>query len=176
MRVSYVWYDHECYIIKLNDTVVGTMFKTFDDYWTFKPFEVKDDELNSFLKASFPSAYYEKLIIAKREISKKTQGMVRIMQTIRFDICFLGYIVWYRNIVVGYVNKERKGWKVITINPLIKIFNPELSNQEFSSLNDAKRFIRIRINKFYCKFINFRKRINYVTSSVMAISEMLKST
>lgn len=98
------------------------------------------------------------------------------MQTIRFDICFLGYIVWYRNIVVGYVNKERKGWKVITINPLIKIFNPELSNQEFSSLNDAKRFIRIRINKFDCKFINFRKRINYVTSSVMAISEMLKNT
>ena len=97
--------------------------------------------------------------------------MVRIMQTIRFDICFLGYIVWYRNIVVGYVNKERKGWKVITINPLIKIFNPELS-----SLKDAKRFIRIRINKFDCKFINFRKRINYVTSSVMAISEMLKST
>jgi ribosome-associated toxin RatA of RatAB toxin-antitoxin module len=50
------------------------LFKTFEGYWTFRPFEVKDDELNSFLKASFPSAYYEKLIIAKREISKKLKG------------------------------------------------------------------------------------------------------
>lgn len=74
MRVSYDWYDHECYFVKLNFETVGMLFKTFEDYWTFKPFEVKDDELNSFLKASFASAYYEKLIIAKREISKKLRG------------------------------------------------------------------------------------------------------
>lgn len=50
MRVSYDWYDHECYFVKLNFETVGMLFKTFEDYWTFKPFEVKDDELNSFFK------------------------------------------------------------------------------------------------------------------------------
>ena len=74
MRVSYVWHDHECYLVTLDGTLVGMLFKTFEGYWTLRPFEVKDDELNSFLKASFPSAYYEKLIIAKREISKKLKG------------------------------------------------------------------------------------------------------
>ena len=74
MRVRYVWNDHECFLVTLDGTLVGMLFKTFEGYWTFRPFEVKDDELNSFLKASFPSAYYEKLIIAKREISKKLKG------------------------------------------------------------------------------------------------------
>lgn len=74
MRVRYVWNDHECYIVKLDDTVVGTMFKTFEGYWTFKPSQVEDDELQAFLTASFPSTYYEKLIIAKREIGKKLRG------------------------------------------------------------------------------------------------------
>lgn len=74
MRVSYIWYDHECYLVKLDAKIVGTLFKTFEGYWTFKPAQVEDDELQAFLDASFPSAYYEKLIIAKREISKKLRG------------------------------------------------------------------------------------------------------
>jgi ribosome-associated toxin RatA of RatAB toxin-antitoxin module len=74
MRVSYVWHDHECYLVTLDGTLVGMLFKTFEGYWTFKPYEVDDDELQAFLEASFPSAYYEKLIIAKREINKKLRG------------------------------------------------------------------------------------------------------
>jgi hypothetical protein len=74
MRVSYVWYDHECYLVTLDGTLVGILFKTFEGYWTFRPYEVEDDELQAFLTASFPSAYYEKLIIAKREIGKKLRG------------------------------------------------------------------------------------------------------
>lgn len=74
MRVNYVWYDHECYVVELDDTLVGMLFKTFEGYWTFRRYKVADDELNAFLKASFPSAYYEKLVIAKREISKKLKG------------------------------------------------------------------------------------------------------
>lgn len=71
MRVSYVWHDHECYLVTLDGTLVGMMFKTFEGYWTFRPCEVVDDELQAFLEASFPGSYYEKLIIAKREIGKK---------------------------------------------------------------------------------------------------------
>lgn len=74
MRVSYVWHDHECYLVTLNGTLVGMLFKTFEGYWTFRPYEVDDDELQAFLEASFPASYYEKLIIAKREIGKKLRG------------------------------------------------------------------------------------------------------
>lgn len=74
MRVNYIWYDHECYNVLLDETNVGTLFKTFEGYWTFKPALVEDDELQAFLEASFPSSYYEKLIIAKREIGKKLRG------------------------------------------------------------------------------------------------------
>ena len=74
MRVSYVWHDHECYLVTLDGTLVGMLFKTFEAYWTFRPYEVEDDELQAFLDASFPASYYEKLIIAKREIGKKLKG------------------------------------------------------------------------------------------------------
>nr|DAI77867.1 MAG TPA: protein of unknown function DUF220 [Caudoviricetes sp.] len=74
MRVSYVWHDHECYLVTLDGTLVGMLFKTFEGYWTFRPYEVEDDELQAFLDASFPASYYEKLIIAKREIGKKLRG------------------------------------------------------------------------------------------------------
>lgn len=74
MRVSYVWHDHECYLVTLDGTLVGMLFKTFEGYWTFRPYEVEDDELQAFLDASFPASYYEKLIIAKREINKKLRG------------------------------------------------------------------------------------------------------
>lgn len=74
MRVSYTWYDHDAYVVQLDDTLVGMLFKTFEGYWTFRPYEVEDDELQAFLDASFPASYYEKLIIAKREISKKLRG------------------------------------------------------------------------------------------------------
>ena len=50
------------------------LFKTFEGYWTFRRYKVDDEELQAFLDASFPSAYYEKLIIAKRDISKKLRG------------------------------------------------------------------------------------------------------
>lgn len=74
MRVRYVWNDHECFLVTLDGTLVGMLFKTFEGYWTFRHYEVEDDELQAFLTASFPSAYYEKLIIAKREIGKKLRG------------------------------------------------------------------------------------------------------
>lgn len=77
MRVSYVWHDHECYLVTLDGTLVGMLFKTFEGYWTFRRYEVEDDELQAFLDASFPASYYEKLIIAKREISKKLRGWCR---------------------------------------------------------------------------------------------------
>lgn len=74
MRVSYIWHDHECYIVKLNYEPVGMLFKTSEGYWTFRRYKVDDEELQAFLDASFPASYYEKLIIAKREIGKKLKG------------------------------------------------------------------------------------------------------
>lgn len=75
VRVSYVWHDHECYIVRLNDEPVGMLFKTHDNYWTFRPRPILlDDELEAFLKASFDGFYCKKLIIAKREVSKKLKG------------------------------------------------------------------------------------------------------
>lgn len=78
MRVSYVWNAHECYIVKLNFEPVGMLFKTSEG-WTFTRKSILlDDELEEFLSASFPLPYhYERLVIAKREISKKLRGWCR---------------------------------------------------------------------------------------------------
>lgn len=75
MRVSYVWHDHECYLVTLDGTLVGMLFKTSEG-WTFTRKSILlDDELEEFLSASFPLPYhYERLVIAKREISKKLRG------------------------------------------------------------------------------------------------------
>ena len=32
MRVSYTWYDHDAYVVQLDDTLVGMLFKTFEGY------------------------------------------------------------------------------------------------------------------------------------------------
>lgn len=74
-KVEFLWHDHECYIVKLNYEPVGMLFKTSEG-WTFTRKSVLlDDELEAFLGASFPLPYhYERLVIAKREISKKLKG------------------------------------------------------------------------------------------------------
>ncbi len=50
MRVSYVWYDHDAYVVQLDETLVGMLFKTFEGYWTFRRYKVDDEELQAFLR------------------------------------------------------------------------------------------------------------------------------
>jgi hypothetical protein len=67
------------------------------------------------------------------------------MQTVRFKGFHGMYYVSYKNTKVALIVKINKNkWLCYAFAPIFK--NKELS---FKSLKDAKRYMRIRLNKFY---------------------------
>lgn len=79
------------------------------------------------------------------------------MQTIRFKEYFGGlYYVYYKSMPVGILMRTNKNeWSLFPVVNLIFM----LDKYVFKSLKDAKRFSRIRINKFDCGWKYFVKRI-----------------
>lgn len=79
------------------------------------------------------------------------------MQTVRFKEYFCGlYYVYYKSMPVGILMRTNKNeWSLFSVVKLIFM----LDKYVFKSLKDAKRFIRIRINKFDCGWKYFVKRI-----------------
>lgn len=77
------------------------------------------------------------------------------MQTIRFKGYRGIYIVYYKNIRVSFLRKINKNkWNLVFVNPS---FN--WGDETFNSLKEAKRFIRIHLNKRHLEERHFIKLI-----------------
>ena len=94
------------------------------------------------------------------------------MQTIRFKNYHGIYIVYYRNIIVAFLKKINKNkWYLTFINPF---FN--YSEETFNSLKEAKRFIRVYLNRRYLADSHIRKTIELAVSRAMQASDKLLSS
>lgn len=69
-KVEFLWHDHECYTVKLNDTTVGMLYKRQNRMWTMRPDLIYDPELLSFLLDSFSTHFWELLKEARRDVKK----------------------------------------------------------------------------------------------------------
>lgn len=94
------------------------------------------------------------------------------MQTIRFEWGYLGrYLVYYRSIRVAALIKNNKNkWHLTFVDPS---FN--WGDETFNSLKEAKRFIRINLNKYYVAERDFRKMIEIGTARVIKALEALEN-
>ena len=97
--------------------------------------------------------------------------MVRIMQTIRFKGYHSIYFVYYKNIIVSVLKRVNKNkWYLTFINPF---FN--YSEETFNSLKEAKRFIRVYLNRRYLADRYIRKTIELgVSRSMQAADKLIK--
>lgn len=93
------------------------------------------------------------------------------MQTIRFKGYHGIYLVYYRNIFVSVLKRINKNkWQLVFVNPS---FN--WGDETFNSLKEAKRFIRINLNKYYVAERDFRKMIEIGTARVIKALEALEN-
>lgn len=69
-KVEFLWHDHECYTVKLNDTTVGMLYKRQNRMWTMRPDLIDDPELLTFLLDSFSAQFWELLSEAKIAIRR----------------------------------------------------------------------------------------------------------
>ena len=69
-KVEFLWYDHECYTVKLNGTAVGMLYKKNDRLWTMRPELNNAPELLSYLLTSFSTEFWELLREARRDVKK----------------------------------------------------------------------------------------------------------
>lgn len=69
-KVEFLWHDHECYTVKLNDTTVGMLYKRPNRMWTMRPDLIDDPELLTFLLDSFSTHFWELLKEARRDVKK----------------------------------------------------------------------------------------------------------
>lgn len=78
------------------------------------------------------------------------------MQTIRFEWGYRGhYLVYYRSIRVAALIKNNKNkWHLTFVDPF---FN--WGDETFNSLKEAKRFVRIHLNKRHLEERHFMKLI-----------------
>lgn len=78
------------------------------------------------------------------------------MQAVRFKEYFGGlYYVYYRTIPVGILMRTNKNrWSLFSVNLIFC-----LEKYVFKSLKDAKRYSRIRLNKFDFGWMHFVKRL-----------------
>ena len=83
------------------------------------------------------------------------------MQTVRFKEYFGGlYYVYYRTIPVGILMRTNENrWSLFSVNLIFS-----LEKYVFKSLKDAKRYSRIRLNKFDFGWIHFVKRLELTNS------------
>lgn len=65
-KVEFLWHDHECYTVKLNDTTVGMLYKRQNRMWTMRPDLIDDPELLD----SFSTHFWELLKEARRDVKK----------------------------------------------------------------------------------------------------------
>ena len=93
------------------------------------------------------------------------------MQTILFKGYRGHYVVYYQNIRVAVLTKNNKNkWQLVFVNPS---FN--WGDETFNSLKEAKRFIRINLNKYYVAERDFRKMIEIGTARVIKALEALEN-
>ena len=69
-KVEFLWHDHECYTVKLNDTTVGMLYKRQNRMCTMRPNLIDDPELLTFLLDSFSAQFWELLREARRDVKK----------------------------------------------------------------------------------------------------------
>nr|DAF67810.1 MAG TPA: hypothetical protein [Caudoviricetes sp.] len=69
-KVEFLWHDHECYTVKLNDTTVGMLYKRQNRMWTMRPDLIDDPELLTFLLDSFSTQFWELLREARCDVKK----------------------------------------------------------------------------------------------------------
>lgn len=94
------------------------------------------------------------------------------MQTIRFRGCRGHYVVYFKIIRVATLIKNNKNkWQLTFDNS--SFFYGE---KTFNSLKEAKRFIRIKLNKYYVAERDFRKMIEIGTARVIKALEAFEES
>lgn len=93
------------------------------------------------------------------------------MHTIRFKGYHSIYFVYYKNIIVSVLKKVNKNkWHLTFINPF---FN--YSEETFNSLKEAKRFIRVYLNRRYLADRYIRKTIELGATRVIEAIDKFKN-